>query len=263
MWYGYSDLQRSVGPAMAWRQFMEFDIREIVTALWASYGILTVDNEGLSQSEKNTDIKTIMNGINPGTINAINGKKDEFNFFPMDTQPRIAELDVIIDRIEREMFSNVDVPGALMGREEESNMATLLGKLRVFFAGPIAMRREWLEKCLSRQWYEPNLRVLKPEVLEHMEVKVDFEPIIFESWVDNIDAIVKLRQVFPEIPKEELLKLAQLEDLTGKLQKVKEMATPGETTPGIEEPTKQESGPKAPIIPTKSVKEAGEELETK
>ena len=69
--------------------------------------------------------------------------------------------------------------------------------------------------------------------------------------------------MFPEIPKEELLKLAQLEDLTGKLQKVKEMATPGEPTPGIEEPTKQESGPKAPIIPTKSVKEAGEELETK
>jgi hypothetical protein len=233
MWHGYSELQRSVGPARAWRQIFEFDLVEIVTSLWASYGILTVDNEGLSSGEKKTDIDTIMNNIKPGAINAINGKKDEFNFFPMDTQPKVGELDTIIDRVEREMYSNVDVPGALMGREEESNMATLLGKLRMFIAGPVTMRREWLEKVLSRQWYEYNLQFINKEILEHIEVKVEFEPIIFESWIDNVESIAKLRAVFPEIPNEELLKLAQLEDLTGKLATLQK-TKPQENKPGQE-----------------------------
>lgn len=217
MHYGYSDLQRSVGPARAWRQIFEFDLIEIVTSIWAKYGLLTVDNEGLSADEKKQDMEIIREGLKPGAFNIINGKKDEFNFFPLDTDPKVGDIDIIIDRIEREMFANVDVPGALMGREEESNMATLLGKLRMFTAGPIAMKREWLEDTLRKQWYEYNLSFINPEILEHVEVKVEFEPIIFESWSDNVDALSKLKLIIPELPSSEILKLAQLEDLTDKL----------------------------------------------
>lgn len=217
MWYGYSELQRSVGPARAWRQIFEFDLIEIVTSLWAKYGLLTVDNEGLSESEKKTDLETIRAGLKPGTFNIINGKKDEFNFFPLDTDPKVGEIDTIINRIEREMFSNVDVPGALMGREEEANMATLLGRLRFFTAGAITMKREWVEDTLAKQWYEYNLTFINRDILDHVEVKVDFEPIIFESWADNVEALQRLRLIVPSLPEEEILKLAQLEELTDKL----------------------------------------------
>ena len=35
MWYGYSDLQRVVGAARAWRRIIEFDMPEITTSAWA------------------------------------------------------------------------------------------------------------------------------------------------------------------------------------------------------------------------------------
>ena len=46
MWYGYSDLQRVVGAARAWRRIIEFDMPEITTSAWAGYGMFIIKKMG-------------------------------------------------------------------------------------------------------------------------------------------------------------------------------------------------------------------------
>lgn len=217
MWYGYSELQRVAGPALALRQILEFDVREIAEAAWASYGTLIVDNETLTQSEKIEDMNTIAAGLKPNAFNLLSGKKDDITYIPMDLQPKVAELGDLMNKLERIIIGNFNVPAALLGREEDQNRATLLGKIRMFLAGPVEDDRRWISQTLTRQWYERNMRLLYPEVLEHVEVHVEFEPIIIESWIDMVDSLGKLKVIFPGIPDDELLKLAHLEQIQGKI----------------------------------------------
>lgn len=217
MWYGFSAIQRVVGQARALRKIQEFDIPEMATAMWASFGIVTVDNEGLTTGEKQTDLSTIKNNTKAGALNFINAKKDEINFIKMDTEPKVAEMIQVIDRFEREIVGNSKVPGPLVGREEESNMATLYGKIRLFLKGPIKTTRDDIKRMIERQYYERTVRFLAPEITDDVRIRAQFEPIIVESWIDNIDALLKLRKLVPSLPDEEILRLADLEELIGKL----------------------------------------------
>jgi hypothetical protein len=61
-------------------------------------------------------------------------------------------------------------------------------------------------------------------VLDEVELSVEFEPIILEEWMDNIDALLKLRKLVPELPSEEILRLAGLEELKDKLTPDKPMS---------------------------------------
>jgi len=217
MWYGYSEMQRIAGPAMALRQILEFDVREIAESAWAKYPMIRIDNEGLTQAEKEADMDTIKAGFKPAAFNFINAKKDEIEVFPFDLDPKVADIGTLLDKLERIVIGNFLVPAALLGREEDQNRATLLGKIRMFLAGPVEQDRRWLGQTLKRQWYERNLRLMSPGTLDHVEVNVEYEPIIIESWIDVIDSIQKLKLIFPGIPDDELLKLARLEQLIGKI----------------------------------------------
>lgn len=221
MHYGFSDIQRVVGQSQALRRIMEFDVVEIVESLWAKRAMLTVDQEGMTENEKKSDLGIIRDGLKAGAFNVINAKKDEINFFPLDATPEIAGLMSITEKIEQMIIGNTKVPAPLLGREEEANMATLQGKIRLFIAGPIKQQRRWVEKCLVRQWYERNLQKIDRNILEKVRVTVEFEPIIIESWIDNIDALQKLKQVIPGLPDEEILKLAHLDELTDKIKQMK------------------------------------------
>jgi len=224
MHYGFSDIQRVVGQSQAMRRIMEFDVVEIVQSLWAKWALLTVDQEGMTEGEKKTDLGIIRDGLKAGAFNIINAKKDEINFFPLDASANTGDLMSIADKMEKMIIGNFKVPAPLLGREEEANMATLLGKIRLFIAGPIKQQRRWLEKTLKRQWYERNLQTLSEgkTILEHAVLEVEFQPIIIESWIDNIDALNTLKSVVPGIPDEEILKLAHLEDLTDKIKEMKD-----------------------------------------
>jgi hypothetical protein len=224
MWYGYSSIQRVVGQARSLREIYEFDGPEIAKSLWAGYGLIIVDNDGLTAAEKKTDLETIKQGLKPAAFNLINGKKDEINYIKMDTDPRIQELIEMARQYERAIIGNYGVPGPLLGREEESNMATLFGKIRLFLNGPVQSKRREISRDLATQWYTMLMRNIEPSVLDEVELSVEFEPIILEEWMDNIDALLKLRKLVPELPSEEILRLAGLEELKDKLTPDKPMS---------------------------------------
>lgn len=216
--YGYSDMQRVIGHCRVLRRINEFDVPEMVESAWAGYGMVTVDNEGLAQEDRLSDLNMIRSHLNAGKFGIISGKKDEFGWFPFDLNPKISELSELINKYERGIIGHFKVPGALLGREEDQNMATLLGKIRIFINGVIEKKRSWINETLSRQWYHRNIKIIDPKALEDIEISVEFEAHIIESYVDVIDSIEKLKRIFPAIPDEELLRLAHLEQLVGKLK---------------------------------------------
>jgi len=210
-WYGWSQLQRVIGGARALQRILVYDAPEIAQSMWANYGLAIVNTEGKSPADAQAQLTTIAEGMKAGAINFINGRPNlDVQWIPMDVEAKVGELVQLIDQYERMIIGNEGLPGPLMGREEESNMATLLGKIRLFVAGPVVADREWLSDTISKQWYERIIRVIEPEALKVIRVKAEFEPIITESWIDNVEALKQLRLTMPNIPDKIMLELAGL-----------------------------------------------------
>lgn len=221
MWYGYSDLQRVAGQARALRDIMEVDIPEIVRSQYSGAGIVLVDQEKLPENEKQADLDSITRALKAGQYTAITkqGEKGvEFNQFKFNAD--ISGLIDLASTIDRSILGNAEVPGALMGREEEANMATMYGKMVAFMNGPIRVDRRWIGETLAAQWYERNLvHIAPPELLAEVEVVPEFKNFPINAWMETIDGLLKLQQLVPNLPPEEILRMAGLEHLAPVIEK--------------------------------------------
>ena len=214
LWFGYSEMQRIAGAARAHRRIIEFDMPEIAQTMWAGSVMLLIKKMGRSNANAQTDANNILNSIKAGAYNAIEvDALDEIQLEKLDLDPKIAELVQLADYYERMMIGNSLTPSALLGREEDQNRATLIGKIRFFIEGPVQQDREWLSDILQKQWYEVNLKKLNyGDILDEVRVKAEFEPIIIEAWDDKVEAIAKLKAIVP-INDEQTLELLGLEEL--------------------------------------------------
>ena len=220
MWYGYSDMQRVVGAARAWRRIIEFDMPEIATAMWAGYGMFIIKKLGRSKADAELDANTLLNSLNPGAFNAVTtDAMDEIEFKNLDLDPKVKELVELASFYERIIIGNYGVPSALLGREEDQNRATLIGKIQFFLEGPVKAMREWMSHTISPQWYERNMvKMGMGELLSKVRVKAEFEPIIVESWYDLVDAVMRVKAIFPHMPDNQLLELLNLEEFKQELE---------------------------------------------
>ena len=50
------------------------------------------------------------------------------------------------------------------------------------------------------------------DLLETVRVKAEFESIIVESWFDLVDAVLRVKGIFPNMPDDQLLELLNLEE---------------------------------------------------
>ncbi len=213
IWFGYSEMQRIAGAARAYRRIIEFDMPEIAQTMWAGSVMLLIKKMGRNKSNAQTDANNILNSIKPGTYNAIEvDALDEIQLEKLDLDPKIGDLVKLTDAYERIMIGNSQTPSALLGREEDQNRATLIGKIRFFIEGPVKADREWLSDIISKQWYQRVLEKMgHVDILDDVRVKAEFEPIFMESWDDLVDAVIKLDQVLP-LPDDKKLELLNLEE---------------------------------------------------
>lgn len=219
MWYGYSEMQRIVGAARAWRRIVEYDMPEITTSMWAGYGMFILKKMGRSKIDAENDANTLLNSLQSGAFNAVTvDSNDEVEFKNLDLNPKIKEMVDLASFYERIIIGNFAVPSALLGREEDQNRATLIGKIQFFLQGVVKSRRDWVSELVSQQWYERNLRKMgMGDILEKVRVKAEFEPIIVESWFDLVDAVLRIKGVFPQMPDDQLLELLNLEEFKTEL----------------------------------------------
>ncbi len=201
---------------------------EFTTAMWASYGMFLVKRMGRNQADIDADLTALLASLKPGAFNAVAVEAtDDIKFETADLDPKVAELVQLADFYERVMIGNFQVPSALLGREEDQNRATLIGKIRFFIEGPVESDREWLADIVGPQWYERNLKALGHEkILDDIRVKPEFEPIFVENWEDMIEGVIKLKGLFPGLPDERLLEILKLEefenDITVNADNIKE-----------------------------------------
>lgn len=221
--YGFSEAQRVIGAARSMRRFVEFDSPEIIQSLWAGYGMLIVRPQSKSPS---TDLTNISGGLNPGAFQMISANPEDIKYEQLKIEAEVDKLVKLMDAFERLIIGNQGVPAALLGRESDTNMATLLGKIRLFLAGPVMKRRKWIAGILQQQWYSRNLAIISPEAVNVLKVKVEFEMNIVESWVDVVAALKDLRFAIPELPTSVRLKLANLEQYKNEVQKEMKTDTP-------------------------------------
>ena len=219
MWYGYSDFQRVAGQARALREITEFDILEITKSMFAGYGVVTVDQEDLKEEDREDDLNSILRNLKPGAFSAITkqGEKGvEFQQFKFDTD--ITGIASLIDKCERMIIGHGQVPGAVLGREEDSNMATLYGKMRMFLQGPVRVDRRWIGRTVAIPWYENNLKYLDRDALEIVKVVPEFENLPVDAWMETIDGLMKLKKLIPGLPDTEILRMADLSHLINKIE---------------------------------------------
>ncbi len=219
MWYGYSEMQRIVGAARAWRRIVEYDMPEITTSMWAGYGMFILKRMGRTKADAENDAATLLDSLNSGAFNAVTvDANDEIEFKELDLNPKIKEMVELASFYERIIIGNFAVPSALLGREEDQNRATLIGKIQFFVQGVVKARREWISDLVSQQWYERNLRKMgMGDILEKVRVRAEFEPIVIESWFDLVDAVLRIKGIFPNMPDDQLLELLNLEEFKTEL----------------------------------------------
>ena len=224
MWYGYSDLQRVVGAARAWRRIIEFDMPEVTTSAWAGYGMFIIKKMGRSKTDAEIDANTLLSSLNAGAFNCVTvDSMDEIEFKNLDLEPKIREMVDLASFYERILIGNFAVPSALLGREEDQNRATLIGKIQFFLAGPVKAAREWISDIISSQWYERNMRSMgMGDLLKTIKVKAEFEAIQVESWFDLVDAVTRLKMVLPNLPDDKILELLNLEEIKDDLEDMPE-----------------------------------------
>lgn len=217
--FGYSEMQRVAGASRAYRRIIEFDMPEIAHTMWAGYGMFLLKKLGRSGAQQTTDANDIFGSLNAGSFNVVTvDAMDEIEFQQLDLDPKIKELVDLADFYERIMIGNAQTPAALLGREEDQNRATLIGKMRFFKEGPVKGDQEWLSDLLSEQWYERNIKKLgKGDILEHVRVTVEFENMPIEAWDDMVEAAETLKRVMPGVPYETLIEILNLEQHKDKI----------------------------------------------
>jgi len=219
MWYGYSELQRVVGASRAWRRIVEYDMPEVATSMWSGYGMFLIKKMGRSKADAENDMNTLLNSLKAGAFNAVSvDANDEVEFQKLDLEPKVREMVELASFYERIIIGNFAVPSALLGREEDQNRATLIGKIQFFLSGVIKTKRDWISDMVSKQWYERNMiKMGMGDLLETVRVKAEFESIIVESWFDLVDAVLRVKGIFPDMPDDQLLEMLNLEEYKSEL----------------------------------------------
>ena len=103
--------------------------------------------------------------------------------------------------------------------------------------GVVKSRRDWVSELVSQQWYERNLRKMgMGDILEKVRVKAEFEPIIVESWFDLVDAVLRVKGIFPQMPDDQLLELLNLEEFKTELAQSPKQIDPNQINVPVHSP---------------------------
>jgi hypothetical protein len=221
-WFGYSEMQRVIGAARAWRRIIEFDMPEIATSMWAGYGMFLIKKMGRSESDAKADLDGVLDSLKPGSFSAVTvDEMDEIDFKPIDLEPKVGELVELVQFYSNMIIGNFGVPAALLGDESEPNRATLIGKLKMFLEGPVKEERQWLKDIVEREWYrEMIVKKGYQDILKKVTVEAEFEELGIEQWQDLVDSVLKL-QGLVEVPLEQKLQLLNLEQMKEEVKDVK------------------------------------------
>lgn len=205
--YGFSDFHRIVGAARSLNRFIEFDAPEMVETMWAGYGIIVLRPQSNNPTGDGT---TVAGGLGSGQWNVLNANPEDVHIEVPHLDPKVQMMVEMMNFFQQIIIGNWQVPASLMGKEQEQTFATLLGRIRLFISGTVAHNRAWLASYAENKWYNRLLAINEPEAAKKIRIKAEFEPIIIESWMDNVAALNELQKAIPNMPLAMTLDLSNL-----------------------------------------------------
>ena len=152
---GLSDIEPIIDSVQARRAILEEAIPEATTVLWAGIGYVSVNTEGLTDTEAENLITDLQTEFKPGKW-VFGNHKIEVTI--ADLKPNLIQLNMTLDKLEQIIIGNFKVPPFIVGRERQVNRATAYAELEAFMNGPIAKKQQGLSRQLEAQWYTPLVR---------------------------------------------------------------------------------------------------------
>jgi len=152
---GLSDIEPIIDSIQARRAILEEAIPEATTVLWAGIGYVSVNTEGLTDTEAENLITDLQTEFKPGKW-VFGNHKIEVTI--ADLKPNLIQLNMTLDKLEQIIIGNFKVPPFIVGRERQVNRATAYAELEAFMNGPIAKKQQGLSRQLEAQWYTPLVR---------------------------------------------------------------------------------------------------------
>jgi len=156
--FGYSPTEPIIYFAEAHNIFLEEDTPEISKSAWLPSITLKVITEGLTQSQKSTQIQNITDVINPGKITGISAEDIEGEPSVLDMKPDFRGILEFIDSLEEKIYNNYHIPLFAIKSDAIANLATARKSIQLFIEGTVADDQQWMEDVLAEQWYDPLLR---------------------------------------------------------------------------------------------------------
>lgn len=154
--YGYSTIEPILYTAQAHNVLVEEDINEIAKSAWLPSILLKMQVDAMTLTNKQTQINTIIDGVNPGKIIGITD--DVIEQMMLDMKPDFGGIKDLVDSLEEKIYNNNHIPLFLVKSDKIANLATAKKSAQVFIEGTVADDQEMMETILREQWYDPFLR---------------------------------------------------------------------------------------------------------
>ena len=155
--------------------------------------------------------------IKAGRMNWIMTDPENTDIQFQDFNPKITELVQLADFLIRYNVAQTGMPQALFAQENDSNRATLIGKIRFFRDSVIRNMQKPICSQFAKQHYMPNFKAMygkDSEEFKLFRIDCEFEPLKVEAFDDAAEAVSKINAEFP-LTVEAAGKLLGLENFEG------------------------------------------------
>ena len=211
-YFGYPPLETVMHTAEAHTIAVEEDIKEILKSAWLPTILLPIDTNTLKESDKNSRVQAVIDGINPGKILGVSS--DVMDPVMLDLKPDFEGIVKTVDSLEVKIYNAFQVPLFMVKSEEIANRATANKSAQLFLDGIVADDQQETEDLWGRQWYDPMLR---EELIKDNSLMKNFEDPeaadesteIEEPEGTEVPLPFIIRRRFDKMTVEELVDLAE------------------------------------------------------
>jgi len=200
-YYGYSKMQRMLGHGRSLRKLIDKDFPNVASVGYAGFSIVAFKRDKKGTNAESDQNQTFVNTMTVGLPNAASfvDPEHDVHVHQVDTDPKIREM-IEMAHYHAEACAKInEVPTALVAKEKDPNRDTLLGILRLFIENVVKRHRSNIGAKIAAQHYMPNFRIIyegKSEILDKFHIESEFDDYKLESWVDIVDSVVNLNQLF-------------------------------------------------------------------
>jgi len=148
---GLSDVEPIVDICKARHNLLREDFPEISRTLWAPYVMLQADTSGMSGTQEDAFLDSLIEAARAGKSLAFNRSVEAT---VVKVEINMTGLVAMLDKFEEAIQREFGVPRFLLGKPIE-NRATAYAELEAYSQGPIAFIQRFFKRQIEAQWYDP------------------------------------------------------------------------------------------------------------